>query len=203
MIRHLGVNMAIWQRDPQPAALPALEALLNAKTAIALDVNDPDVECLQNMCMDIIGQDFTRYKAITVLAEDIVMLAQVFREVVDTDNVRVRFERIEDDGCRLFHADSLRVRMLCTYAGPGTEWLDADNARPRELGLRGRSIEEANSAIVVDPARVRHLPAWHVAVFSGRLRSDTPPLIHRSAPVRCQKDHRIRLCLDLPESCSC
>lgn len=90
------------------------------------------------------------------------------------------------------------TRLLCTYAGPGTEWLEAGNTRPGELDLQGRTIEEANAAIVIEPDRILHVPAWHVAVFTRRLRQDTPALIHRSAPVPDRVRYRLRLCIDQP-----
>lgn len=43
-----------------------------------------------------------------------------------------------------------------------------------------------------------------MASFSGRLRDDSPPLIHRrSAPVRGGNDLRLRLCIDLTSSRGC
>lgn len=137
------------------------------------------------------------------LAADIVMLARCFCEMADTSHARVRLERVEDDGCMLFHADTLRIRMLCTYAGPGTEWLEPENVRMHELGLRGREIAGANAAIVIDAARIQQVPAWHVVMFTGRMRADTPPLVHRSAPVRSAAENRLRLCIDLPGECGC
>lgn len=118
---------------------------------------------------------------------------------------RVRFERVEDDGCALFHADSLNLRLLCTYAGPGTEWLENSNTRRHELGLRSRTLDEANADIVVDPSRIRRLAPWHVAIFSGRSRpgAEDNALIHRSAPVLSANTPRLRLCIDLPADCGC
>jgi len=88
-----------------------------------------------------------------------------------------------------------------TYAGAGTEWLENANVRRDELGSRGRSIGETNAAIVIVPAEVRHIPTWHVAVFTGRGREGTPALIHRSAPVSTSTDYRLRI--DLPGDCGC
>lgn len=137
------------------------------------------------------------------LAGDITHLSGLFSEIAKTIHPRVRLERVEDDGCAIFHADSLKIRLLCTYTGAGTEWLENTNVRRHELGSRGRSIRETNTAIVIHPANIRHIPAWHAAVFTGRGREGTPALIHRSAPVSTSNDHRLRLCIDLPGDCGC
>jgi hypothetical protein len=201
-IRNIGVNMAIWQRPANPKCLAVIDALLFAPCAVALDLNPAEKETISTGIHSLVSGRCDPASA-SALADEIWALVGLFCSIADTNHARVRLERIEDDGCMLFHADTLRLRMLCTYAGPGTEWLDSDNARYDQLGLRGRSIEETNRAIVVDEAKIRHLAPWHVAVFSGRLREDTLPLIHRSAPVRSEKDHRIRLCIDLPGTCGC
>ena len=201
-IRIAGVNMAIWQRSEKPRCKNALNALLAANETVLLDYKPTDntqiIEGVTRLA-DIYGEA----ASMEALAEDIQMLVNLFCGISDASHARIRLGRIENDACRLFHADSLHMRMLCTYAGPGTEWLDSDNARHEELGSRGRTIEETNAAIVIDPAQIRHVAPWHVAVFTGRLRPDTPPLIHRSAPVPTEKEHRIRLCIDLPDACGC
>jgi hypothetical protein len=197
-----GVNLSIWQRPASPPCLAAINALLSAPYEVALDLDPAENEKIKASVNSLVRGRCDPASA-RALAEDIGSLVGLFCGVADTHHARVRLERVEDDGCGLFHADTLRLRMLCTYAGPGTEWIENDNARYDQLGSRGRSIQEANRAIVVDEEKIRHIAPWHVAVFSGRLREDTLPLIHRSAPVRSEKDYRIRLCIDLPRSCGC
>lgn len=201
-IRKTGVNMAVWRRGADVRCESAIRALLAARYAVALDQDPASAAQIGAEIQSLVGRHCDSRSA-RALAADVWNLVGIFCGLADTNHARVRLERIEDDGCLLFHADTLRLRMLCTYAGPGTEWVENENARFDELGLRARSIEETNRAIVIDETRIRHVSPWHVAVFSGRLREDTPPLIHRSAPVRGEQDFRIRLCIDLPNGCGC
>ncbi len=199
-IRNAGVNFAVWERAPDPRCEPAIRALLSTPCEVALDFN-PATRTEINEAIAEITRTWCTPAAASALAEDIWLLVKLFSEIADSQHARVRLERIEDNGCLLFHADSLRLRMLCTYAGPGTEWVHNDNARFEELGLRGRSVEDANRAIVINKDEIRLLRPWHVAAFSGRQREDTLPLIHRSAPVCSAADYRLRLCIDLPDAC--
>ena len=98
--------------------------------------------------------------------------------------------------CQLFHADSLHMRMLCTYVGQGTEWVENHNARYDQLGSRGRTKEETNAAIVIDHDQIHTIQPWHVGIFTGRKKSGISPLIHRSPSVLGAKEHRIFLCID-------
>ena len=201
-IRTEGVNLAIWRRERVPVAEFAVRALLAVPYAVAIDEKAPDVDRLFGCLQQIIGSRAPTV-SLRALAADMDRLSRLFSEIAKTIHPRVRLERVEDDGCAIFHADSLKIRMLCTYAGAGTEWLENSNVRRDELGSRGRSIGKTNAAIVIDPAKIRHIPAWHVAVFTGRGREGTPALIHRSAPVATSSDYRLRLCIDLPGDCGC
>lgn len=197
-----GVNLAIWKRDRVPAVESAVCALLAAPYQVAIDEKAPDERRLF-VCLQQIISSRAPAASIQALIGDIARLSRLFSEIANTIHPRVRLERVEDDGCAIFHADSLRLRLLCTYAGAGTEWLENSNVRRDELGSRGRSIGKTNAAIVIDPAKIRHIPAGHVAVFTGRGREGTPALIHRSAPVATSSDYRLRLCIDLPGDCGC
>lgn len=187
-IRVQGVNLAVWRRD--------VDGLVDERSlqgfAGRLDMVAPDAPTLS-----------TDLPGCPSLIQDIAHLAVLFGRVAGTRHPRVRLERVEDDGCALFHADSLSVRMLCTYAGKGTEWLENDNVNWKELGLRDRTLDEANAAIVRDPLAVRRIPTGAVALFSGSGREGARPLIHRSAPLEPGDGFRLRLCIDLPGNCGC
>lgn len=121
---------------------------------------------------------------------DIRRLAQGFAELIGSDIVRIRLEALVGDGCARWHADAVGLRLLCTYHGPGTEWLDlpggAATARALPIGGFG--------------AGARRLRAGDVAILKGE---DYPGqagqgCIHRSPPRRGRADARLLLCIDEP-----
>ncbi|MFY8214972.1 MAG: DUF1826 domain-containing protein [Chthoniobacterales bacterium] len=198
------LNLCIWKRRANPATARTIEAILASKFTTRLDLQFPSPE---EIASRIRATDPALATSLGVmdLATDVASLASLFARLAGTKHPRVRLDRVEDDGCALFHCDSLRLRMLCVYAGPGTQWLENSNVRRDQLGSHGRSIAEANAAIVVDAGAIQSIPNWHVAVFKGRAWDDGDDLslIHRSAPVRHRGEYRIRLCIDLPNGCAC
>ena len=128
VLRRIGlpaVGLAVWRRpvpeglsrrlDPlPPEALPhlRLESVAVAETREVLGAALP-----------------TRSKALAPLFDDVSLLAGLYGRLVGRPAVRLRLERITEDACRRFHADHVRLRLLCTYRGPGTEWL-ADAGDP-------------------------------------------------------------------------
>ena len=129
----------------------------------------------------------------------------LFATVSGVKRPRLRLTREEDDACALFHPDTLSLRMICTYAGPGTQWLENDNVRRHELGSQGRSDEAATNAAVIDPARIRTISTGHVVLFKGRLwpGEEENALIHRSPQVHSRGNYRILLRVDPCDLCSC
>lgn len=113
------------------------------------------------------------------LAADIHDLVRRFAELISKATVRLRLEAVDGDACRKFHADYTDLRLVTTYAGPGTD-------------IRNTSAEDAP---------VTRIPTGHVALFKGKLFPGEPPvLLHRSPPIEGTGDRRVVLVLDTPEA---
>ncbi len=198
------INLTVWERGPLEPALPAVEGLRRVAGPVAFDWHAPSIpQIARDLGTSIADERLAA--GVEALSADIVRLSHRFAAVAAVRHPRVRLARIEDDGCALFHADSLKMRMLCVYAGPGTEWLENENVRREQLGSSGRTLDEATAAIVIELWSIRSIPNWHVSIFKGRgwPGGENNALIHRSAPMRRRDAHRIRLCIDLPGSCGC
>lgn len=201
-----GVNLCVWTRSAAPAAARAVRAILAAPKPLALDMRAPSpVQLAAAILENFPRPDMATATSVRRLADDIAALAGYFAAVADTRHPRVRLTRVEDDCCALFHVDSLRLRLLCTYAGEGTQWVGNEHVRRDQLGRQDRSLDEATRAIVPDPSTIRTLASWHVALLKGRGWSgeEHSGLVHRSAPVPDRSKHRLVLCIDLPNACAC
>lgn len=113
------------------------------------------------------------------LIRDAVVLAERFAHFMAVPAVRLRLERIDRDACRKVHSDYTDVRLLCTYAGPGTDYFDDSTG----ISAAGRMD-----------------PGW-VGLFKGRsFAKDHPPAFHRSPPIILTGERRLLLVIDTPLS---
>jgi len=103
----------------------------------------------------------------TFLADDVAALARGFCSALDARMCSARLEVVTRDACRRFHHDFVSLRLLCTYAGPGTEWLEASNVNTSALGMLGGDPEQANHRIVRDPKCVLRAEAMDVLWLKG------------------------------------
>ncbi len=109
------------------------------------------------------------------LYADFRRLALRLASLTGSSRVRLRFEHVTNDACRKFHVDVVGLRLLCTYAGVGTEWVDAGGA-------------------------VRRIVTMEVGVFKGSAYPDgAPRVLHRSPSLNTgilAGQSRLVLCID-------
>ena len=198
-IRESGCDLALWERPlPQPVAR-FCEKLVADRAFADLDVTAESGPALLAALAKLAPFSRAEHEPTAHwLLEDIGVLAAEFADASDCGRVRVRFSKVADHGCAVFHIDNLPARLLCTYAGRGMQWADEPHVRRDELGLRGRSTEEANAAIVPEATNIQTMPTGAVAIFKGRLwpEGEGRGLVHRSYPVCCSDHARLRLVID-------
>ena len=124
--------------------------------------------------------------------DDLKQLADVFFTHAHGKEAMVRIETTIDDGCRRYHVDRSRLRLLSTYRGPGTEWLT--NEQVDRHNLRSGA---PNEEIVRFGQPNRMAPFW-VGLFKGSLYPNMADsgLVHRSPPIDGTGQFRVRFCLD-------
>lgn len=196
-IRERDINLALWNRTLPAEVADFCAALAAHPASFSLDVTGLAGPALrQRLATAFVGTAATPTPA--WLLDDMGVLAAEFSAVARCAAVRIRLTKVADDGCAAFHVDTLPLRLICTYAGQGTQWADETDVRRNELGMRGRSVAEANATIVPDPARIRTMPTGAVAIMKGRLWPSLlhTGLVHRSHPVCCGEHARLRLAID-------
>lgn len=106
-----------------------------------------------------------------------------FAQVMKVGSVRVRIERTDSNACRKDHADHTDVRLITTYAGPGTDV--APHASDQDRGA----------------CCLERVPAGWVGLFKGRTYgADHRPCFHRSPPASDLGEKRLVLVIDTPLS---
>ena len=126
-----------------------------------------------------------------ILIDDILRLATLFEATTKSSKIKLQLEIVTTDMCRLFHADYYRQRLLCTYLGPGTEWLDHSNVNRHALG-RGR-----NNNIVKDETAINRANTFDVLILKGQNYGEGElSVVHRSPPIIRHNKTRVLLKID-------
>ncbi len=118
---------------------------------------------------------------------DVALLTEILCELMDCPAVGFRGIRIEHAMCPKWHIDKVPIRMLCTYEGPGTEWLED----------QGVECSKLSDPTVVDAACQRAV-AGEVVLLKGALwqGNEAGGAIHRSPAIADEAGRRTIVTLD-------
>ncbi|MBN9697984.1 MAG: DUF1826 domain-containing protein [Zoogloea sp.] len=135
------------------------------------------------------------------LADDLSMLVDMLRELLDADRVGVRLEVVRKAMCPRLHVDRVGVRMLCTYRGEGTEWVDETHVDRRFLGAAAGGASDECSGLLNPGHRIESIPPFAVALLKGSLWQGNAGrgIVHRSPVVA--RPPRVLVALDAGWDC--
>jgi hypothetical protein len=125
-----------------------------------------------------------------VLENDVLSLVERFAILAGVELVDIRLEKVDTDACWKFHLDNVPFRMLTTYRGQTTQWVEAKDealALKRQRDYKGP---------------LQRLPSYSVAIFKGRQTEHGGGVLHRSPPIEAIGEVRLLLCLNVPSQAS-
>jgi hypothetical protein len=123
------------------------------------------------------------------LLGDVADLVGLFARVSGWAMVDLRVETITHDACWRFHRDVVPFRLVTTYHGRGTQWVDS---RDEEGALRDQKDYAGP---------LNELTPGQVALFKGSL-SARGGIVHRSPPMAGTGRARLFVCLNTPSEVS-
>lgn len=129
---------------------------------------------------------------------DVEHLVDLFRDLFEPEGLGLRLKTLDKAMCPRFHVDKVPVRLVCTYGGPGTEWLPNDAADRTKLGHSACGLPDAESGLILDPSAVRSMPIHAIGLLKGTLWEGNAErgAIHRSPKPTPEQPRRLLLTLD-------
>jgi hypothetical protein len=146
-----GVELAAWQRAPDPACADWLAAIPTPDLPTCrLEVSPDDAARALHAHFDACGTPSGEPR--DAFVADIAGLVSSFAALASTRSVRLRLDAVTGDACRRWHRDCVPLRMVCTYRGPGTLWVPpafgaAALARPDDDAPQAMAFEAGDVAL--------------------------------------------------------
>ncbi len=183
-------NMIIWQRLLEDSVkndtVKFLDAHPNFKIAMTLSP-----ETALPSLIDALGS--TEYEA---LAENISELVDMFCCLFDLSKAGLRLTALEKAMCPKFHVDVVPCRLVTTFQGVATEWLEHAVVDRSKLGSGSLGLKDSESGIFQSAQDIQRLQCGDVALLKGEnwFDNENAGLVHRSPSVQ---DDEMRLLLTL------
>ncbi|MGO2404726.1 DUF1826 domain-containing protein [Vibrio litoralis] len=185
-------NIAIWQRTLPKQMMQDIEQMLQDDKPLAL------VQSLTpDNTADWIRTRLEEYACAQAVSEDIALIVDMFCCLFDLKEVGLRLTRLDSPMCPKFHFDRVPCRLVTTYAGPATEWLDNKGIDRSKLGAGSLGQPDHLSGLYSNESSIKKVQAGDVALLkgSGWEGNEDNGLIHRSPAVE-PNERRLLLTLD-------
>jgi len=113
------VQVCVWQRAVDASIAAYLSGLERAGTLQAIEtLSAEDPPRLARLPA---GPDSV--PGLAALIDDLAFLREITCELLGCPAVGLRFARVDHAMCPGWHIDRVGLRLICTYEGPGTQWL--------------------------------------------------------------------------------
>lgn len=184
-------SLLIWDRLVLPAIGLELEIVgADAFPDVRARVHSGKVR--DGLAALISAQGYDALSAFPGWLDDMTRLSEVFFDFAGHRPVTVRLETLARTGCPRFHVDHSYLRLVCTYRGPGTEWLDDAQVD------RAAQASGAPNEAIVRFGHPRCMPTFAVGLMKGCGYPGCADagLVHRSPTVEPGDPARVLFCLD-------
>ena len=172
------IQVAQWRRPPMPEISAWLDAQAErlANSSLRMTISPGQTPELGRLPPGA-GRE--------ALVEDLRLMGEMLGELVDAKTIGLRLEIIRQAMCPRLHVDRVGMRMLCTYRGPGTEWVEEHDVNRRFLGAGANGLPDETSGLLRPGAHLESIPPFAVALLKGTLWQGNTGLgiVHRSPAV--------------------
>lgn len=156
------ISICIWRR-PVEAVIERYLSQLSpdrpVERLLRLDAAVPRLESLYEHLPARPGRD--------ELLNDLFHLVELFSTVCDSSSLGLRFTITRRVLCPRFHTDGVGLRLICTWQGPGTEWLEHASVDRAYLGAGAGGSSDETSGLMLPGAQIYRMRPFEVGLFKG------------------------------------
>lgn len=179
------VNLAVWQRTlyPEISTFAGWLSTQGLDLKQSLEVVDERVELGELL------RQYVMLDGCTLFRGDLQWLAEAFACLTGARRIGLRLRSLDKAMCPRFHVDHVPLRLVTTYAGPASQWLE-------EWAMARARLGDA-MAEPVSRAEIRQMAAGEVGLFKGEKWAGNlgAGIVHRS-PLPAPGESRLLLTLD-------
>lgn len=123
--------------------------------------------------------------------QDVRYLTELFSELFELQHIGLRLASLDKAMCPKFHVDAVPCRLVSTYGGLGTEWLENNYIDRTKLG------QFAHQAVLNEQA-IEKMPAFAIGLLKGSRweGNELNGAVHRSPSLNITAPRRLLLTLD-------
>lgn len=157
------INICVVERQINESAQRFVEHLLISKKSISLIEN---IEFATFNFYNLLPND-DLHLGHRAFCKDIATLCGLYRDLFDLERIGLRLCTLDHAMCPKFHFDAVACRLVCTYGGAGTQWLEDAYVDRRKLGLGSGGLCDEESGLILDPDAIQTMPPYAIGLLKG------------------------------------
>lgn len=191
-IYQASVNISVWQRDLSEKLNHDINDFItnHPKASASLAITPENA-------LEVLSKDFDTKNMSAGLRQDIAQLVDMFCCLFEQQRAGVRLTVLDRAMCPRFHVDRIPCRLVTTYNGIATQWLNHDDVNRDKLGAKSQGLPDEESGLISADTTINQLDAGDVALLKGEHWSEEEGfgLVHRS-PAVAAGEKRLLLTID-------
>jgi len=189
-------NIVIWQRSAAEKLTKAVNTLIATSALKPLELAVSPDDAFDQLIKALKPEDNNRDE-VNTLCEDIALLVEMFCCLFDLKRAGLRLKVLDKPMCPRFHVDKIPCRLVTTYQGVATQWLNHSDVNRSKLGTGNLGKPDEESGLFKSLSNINQLTEGDVALLKGEYWDDNEGagLVHRSPPVAAN-EQRLLLTLD-------
>lgn len=189
-------NIVIWQRSAAEKLTKAVNTLIATSALKPLELAVSPDDAFDQLIKALKPEDNNRDE-VNTLCKDIALLVEMFCCLFDLKRAGLRLKVLDKPMCPRFHVDKIPCRLVTTYQGVATQWLNHSDVNRSKLGTGNLGKPDEESGLFKSLSNINQLTEGDVALLKGECWDDNEGagLVHRSPPV-ATNEQRLLLTLD-------
>jgi hypothetical protein len=142
-------SILIWERIPNKKIIEHF-----SNHPIPREIHVREILSKTEISLPNLLSDYSKLFLLPELISDLELLTEMYCDLLDLEEFGFRFSNVKSQMCPKFHVDFVGIRMLCTYFGPGTEYLERNSENLEALAIQDdleiiKSIQSVNPLDVI------------------------------------------------------
>ena len=164
------------------------------------------IDCQEPLLPQIhasLPSELLQLSASQYFVEELYTTLEMYSLLLGPQQMGMRLVTLNYAMCPGFHIDKVGVRLVCTYRGATTEWLENADVDRSKLGLIAKGVSDEASGIIQHSSAIHSMTPYDIGLLKGEawLKQDGTSncgngIVHRSPQVQINDGLRLLLTLD-------
>ena len=171
------INMSVWRRKLNHEIRQASKHITEKEPHLRATI-----KVTPKNAITLIEKKIDNVKETAPLVYDVSSLVERFCKLFEIKDAILKLTVLHESMCPRFHVDSLPCRLITTYTGKATEWLQHEYVNRNRLGTGNRGKPDDKSGLFKSVKDINRLATGDVAIMKGENWIDNKGrgLVHRS-----------------------